>query len=91
MLDISAKPDKLYAKMKKINDSERLIGLSKEEAIALLGNPRKQQPTNNLYIYDAGKTSNYLFFGESEFYDLFIWFDENDRVKSTLIRPPLGG
>lgn len=87
---LSTKPDKVYTEMKKINDSERLIGLSKDEVVTLLGNP-KENRDNNLYIYHAGKITNYFFFGEREFYDLFIWFDENDRVKSTKIDLPLGG
>ena len=87
---LSEKPDKIYTKMKELNDSERLIGLSKEEVIELLGEPQKNS-RDNLYIYDAGTLTNYLFLGEREFYDLFIWFDENDIVKSTEIDFPLGG
>ena len=87
---LSGKPDKIYTKMKELNDSERLIGLSKEEVIELLGEPQKNS-RDNLYIYDAGTLTNYLFLGEREFYDLFIWFDENDIVKSTEIDFPLGG
>jgi len=90
MTYMSAKPDKVYSEMKEINDSEELIGLSKDEVITLLGKP-KENRDDNLYIYSAGKTTNYFFFGEREFYDLFIWFDENDRVKSTKIDFPLGG
>lgn len=88
---LSAKPDKEYTEMKEINESKRLIGLSKDEVITLLGSPKEKQNNNNLYIYCAGKITNYFFFGEREFYDLFIWFDENDRVKSTKIYLPLGG
>ena len=87
---LSEKPDKVYTKMKELNDSEKLIGLSREEVIELLGEPQKNS-RDNLYIYDAGTLTNYLFFGEREFYDLFIWFDENDIVKSTEIDFPLGG
>ncbi len=90
MLYLSEKPDKVYTKMKELNDSEKLIGLSKEEVIELLGEPQKNS-RENLYIYDAGTLTNYLFLGEKEFYDLFIWFDENDIVKSTEIHLPLGG
>ena len=79
----------LNLEMKKLNDSEKLIGLSKEEVIELLGEPQKSE--DNLYIYDAGTLTNYLFLGERESYDLFIWFDENDIVKSTEIDFPLGG
>ena len=87
---LSEKPDKVYTQMKELNDSEKLIGLSKEEVSELLGEPQKNS-RDNLYIYDAGTLTNYLFFGEREFYDLFIWFDENDIVKSTEIDFPLGG
>lgn len=87
---LSEKPDKVYTKMKELSDSEKLIGLSKEEVIELLGEPQKNS-RDNLYIYDAGTLTDYLFLGEREFYDLFIWFDENDIVKSTEIDLPLGG
>ena len=87
---LSEKPDKVYTKMKEINDSKKLIGLSKEEVIELLGEPQGNS-RDNLYIYDAGTLTNYLFFGERESYDFFIWFDENDIVKSTEIDFPLGG
>lgn len=90
MLYLSEKPDKVYTKMKELNDSEKLIGLSKEEVIELLGEPIKNS-RDNLYIYDAGTLTNYLFLGEREFYDFFVWFDENDIVKSTEIDLPLGG
>lgn len=86
---LSEKPDKVYTEMKKLNDSEKLIGLSKEEVIELLGEPIESR--ENLYVYDAGTLTNYLLLGEREFYDLFIWFDENDIVKSTEIHLPLGG
>ena len=37
---LSEKPDKVYTEMKELNDSEKLIGLSKEEVIELLGEPQ---------------------------------------------------
>ncbi len=86
---LSEKPDKVYTEMKELNDSEKLIGLSKEEVIELLGEPIIT--SDNKYTYDAGTLTNYLFLGERESYDLFIWFDENDIVKSTEIDLPLGG
>lgn len=91
MLYLSAKPDKVYTEMKEMNDSERLIGLSKEEVVTLLGKPRGNQLEDDLYRYDAGTITDYLFFGEIERYDFFIYFDENDRVKSTKIDLPPGG
>lgn len=87
---LSEKPDEVYTKMKELNDSEKLIGLSKEEVVELLGKPQTTD-RDNLYIYDAGTLTNYLFLGEREFYDLFIRFDENGIVKSTEIDYPLGG
>ncbi len=87
---LSEKPDKVYSKMKELNDSEKLLDLSKEEVIELLGKPQKTSG-DNLYIYDAGTLTDYLFMGEIEHYDFFIWFDENDKVKSTKIDFPLGG
>ena len=89
MLYLSEKPDKVYTEMKELNDSEKLIGLSKEEVIELLGEPIVT--SDNMYIYDAGTLTNYLFLGEITSYDLFIWFDENDIVRSTEINLPLGG
>lgn len=87
---LSEKPDKVYSKMKELNDSEKLLDLSKEEVIELLGKPQKTSG-DNLYIYDSGTLTDYLFMGEIEHYDFFIWFDENDKVKSTKIDFPLGG
>lgn len=87
---LSEKPDEVYAKMKELSDSEKLVGLSREEVVELLGEPQKNS-RDNLYIYDAGTLTNYLLLGERESYDLFIWFDENNIVKSTEIHLPLGG
>ena len=86
---LSEKPDNVYTEMKELNDSGKLIGLSKKEVMELLGEPINTR--DNMYIYDAGTLTNYLFLGERESYDLFIWFDENDVVKSTKIDLPLGG
>ena len=86
----SAKPDEQYIEMNEINDNQSLIGLSKEQVVELLGEPQKNS-RDDLYTYDAGTLTNYLFFGERESYDLFIRFDENYIVKSTEIHLPLGG
>ncbi len=88
---LSEKPDKVYTEMKKINDSGQLIGLSKDEVVELLGNPLYKEDDDSLYVYDAGKTTNYFLLGARDFYDLFIYFDESDRVKSTKIYFPRGG
>ena len=85
----SAKPDKVYIEAKKLNDNNTLIGLSKEEVVGLLGEPLSS--TDTMYVYSAGKKTDYIFLGEREFYKLFVFFDEYDRVKSTKIDLPLGG
>lgn len=90
MLYLSERPDKLYTEMEEINDSKSLIGLSKEQVISLLGKPL-QKSTEELYVYSAGTITNYIFLGEKESYELFIRFDENGKVKSTLIDFPRGG
>ena len=82
---VSAKPDKVYTEMKEINDNQSLIGLSKEQVIALLGKPRGKEDID-VYYYDAGTITNYLFFGEMDFYELRIIFDENNIVKATVIK-----
>lgn len=71
--------------MKEINDSKRLIGLSKEQVIQLLGKPRGKEE-KDVYYYDAGNITDYLFFGEIDSYELKIIFDENDKVKYTSIK-----
>ena len=58
---LSEKPDEIYTKMKELNDSEKLIGLSKEQVVELLGEPQKNS-RDDLYTYDAGTLTNYLFF-----------------------------
>lgn len=82
---VSAKPDKIYVEMNKINDNQSLIGLSKEQVIELLGEPNSKED-EEIYYYDAGKVTNYLFFGGRDFYELRIIFDENDKVKATSIK-----
>ena len=73
----SAEPDKLYVKMNKINDEQSLIGLSKEQVIERLGKPYGKEE-QDVYYYDAGKITNYFFFGESDSYTLKVFFNEND-------------
>lgn len=85
LLYASAKPDEQYTEMNEINDNQSLIGLSKEQVIALLGKPRGKEDID-VYYYDAGTITNYLFFGEMDFYELRIIFDENNIVKATVIK-----
>ena len=85
MLYLSEKPDKVYSEMKELSDSEKLIGLSKEEVIESLGKPDWAEDERT-YYYNAGKVTNYLLFGLRDFYELRIVFDENYIVTSTSIR-----
>lgn len=83
------KTDDLYIQMKEINDSQRLIGLSKEQVVILLGEPMKQYSTDkeNTYRYNAGVIYRETFFTkEGNGYILIINFDETDRVKSTSMK-----
>lgn len=83
----------LYTKMNEINDSQCLIGLSKEDVVELLGEPKyKINDDINVYAYDAGSKKQGLFFFDIVIYsdyfysaELRISFDENDKVKSTAI------
>ena len=87
---LSEKPDRAYSDMIKINNSERLIGLSNNEVINLLGKPLNNVD-DNTYIYDAGTLTNYFFLGGRDFYEFFVWFDEKGIVKSTSIELKRGG
>lgn len=82
---LSEKPDKIYTEMKEINDSKQLIGLSKEQVIVLLGNPRGDLD-KNVYYYDAGEVTDYLFLGERDFFELRVTFDGNNKVKDTSLK-----
>ena len=39
-----------------------------------------------IYYYSAGTITNYITAGHRKFYIFEVYFDENDIVKSTLIR-----
>ncbi len=90
---ISARPDDTYIKIQKINDSEKLMGLSKEEVITQLGKPESTEVHDSVYRYDAGETTSYVGFGGHTYYKLYVEFDENSKVKSTSIEmyEPPGG
>ena len=47
-------PGKNYSKMRGINNSKSMIGLSKEEVENKLGKPGKIEKSENVYLYDAG-------------------------------------
>ena len=84
----SAKPDKTYSEINKINDNKSLIGLSKEEVKNILGEPLKEtdEEKNNYYTYNGGTVTDMLFFGERKSYIFRIYFDENNKVERTLIK-----
>lgn len=88
----SETPDHLYIKMKEMNDNQSLIGLSEEEVVELLGKPeykynnRKEEKT---YVYYAGKIFKESYWGYSyshDYYELNMFFDENDKVEHTYIK-----
>lgn len=90
------KPNSLYTKMKKINDYELLIGLSEDVVVKLLGESKSEYNRENqkVYRYSAGSVGKGLFLGKKCiffdcYYDyvLYVYFDENDNVKSTLMQP----
>ena len=85
---LSTIPDEVYTEMKEICYSKRLIGLSKEEVIALLGKPPTLDIDSKRFIYYAGKTTNYLDSGKETYYRLWVKFDENDRVEGAYIWCP---
>lgn len=88
------RPSASYTKMKEISDNKNLKGLSKEEVVALLGEPRYEKYTKKdgreVYRYHAGGIDKGLFlYNISIFFDcsygyvLNVYFDENNKVSST--------
>lgn len=86
-------PDELYIKMKEINDSQSLKGLSQEELIELLGEPEYEYVNKNnkkVYEFNAGKIIKKSFLGNMDgqkCYEFRVIFDEYNRVEATYIRP----
>ena len=80
-------PNELYIKRNEINDNKTLIGLSEEEVIELLGEPKfKSEGGRKTYTYSAGTTvKKSILVGEYQprYYDLQINFDENNKVNYT--------
>ncbi len=80
-------PNDLYIKRNEINDNKILIGLSEEEVIELLGEPKfKSEGGRKTYTYSAGTTvKKSILVGEYQprYYDLQINFDENNKVNYT--------
>lgn len=85
---LSAMPDKTYVKMQEIHEEQSFIGLQKEEVTSLLGEPKYKfnDKDDNYYIYNAGTVTNMLVFGETNIYELTVYFDENDKVERTTLK-----
>lgn len=84
-------PNDLYIKRKEICDNKSLIGLSEDEVIELLGEPKFKSDERGIksYTYSAGTTvKNNIFVAnyQTRYYDLQMVFDENDKVKSAIIQ-----
>ena len=85
-------PDDNYIKMQEINENKSLIGLSKEEVVELLGEPRYQYidgEDKQSYVYNAGTTVKKRILGNSygrKVYDFRINFDEDGKVEHTYIK-----
>lgn len=88
----NVKPDSTYIKIKKIYDNQSLIGLTEEEVIEMLGEPEDEYnngKNGKEYNYYAGKLFKESYWGYSyttEYYELYVSFDENGKVKNTLIK-----
>ena len=96
LIKINDKPSEYYSKMKQINDSKSIVGLSKDEVENKLGEPGKIKETENMYLYDAGTlfrdvtfVNRYDLWVKTYYYALFVYFDENDIVKSTSLKESL--
>ncbi len=81
----------LNLKMKELNDNKKIIGLSKEEVVTMLGEPMKRYSNENHYWYNAGSIYKELILGnhniltESYWYVLNIIFNDVDKVESSEI------
>lgn len=89
------KPSDLYIEMSEINDSQELIGLSEEEVVALLGEPKNEysEENNTIFRYNAGNIGKglYIFnktilFDSYDSYVLEVSFNEDNRVESTILQ-----
>ena len=85
-------PDNLYTEIKEMNDDQSLIGLSSEEVIKLLGEPKHEYSSGEdkkRYIYSAGEIFKESYWGYSyshEYYEFYVSFDENGKVEDTFIK-----
>lgn len=87
--------DELCEKMQEISDNQTLIDLSKKEVKETLEKPVESYNDNagNIYTYYGGKMDTGLFLrNKTIFFDyeysceFRIFFNENDIVKSTIIK-----
>lgn len=85
-------PDNTYTKIKEIYDNQSLIGLTEEEVMKILGEPEDEYNNEKYgkeYDYYAGKIFKESYWGYSyttEYYELHVSFDENGKVKKTLMK-----
>lgn len=81
-----------YKKMNRMNKDKKLVGLTKEEVVELLGEPKGEFHNERAkgYRYDAGYVSKEIhflgntFWLKTYYYEFIVYFDETDKVKSTL-------
>lgn len=92
VLDKILYPNNLYIERNEINDNKILIGLSEEEVVELLGEPRHKYTDieyKENYSYDAGATFKKSLFKNNygrKVYDLHIDFDAEGKVIGTNIQ-----
>lgn len=85
-------PDNVYTEIKKIDDNQSLLGLSSEEVVNILGEPDSQttnKENKKQYVYDAGNVLKESYWGHSyyhDYYNFYVYFDENDKVEDTFIK-----
>lgn len=88
----NVKPDSTYIKSKEIYDNQTLIGLTEEKVIEMLGEPEDKYNNEKYgkeYYYYAGKILKESYWGYSyttEYYELHVQFDNNDKVKKVLMK-----
>ena len=84
--------DNLYIEMKEMVDNKSLIGLSEEEVVELLGEPRYKytdRENKENYTYSAGKIFKEWFWGicySTKYYQLEMEFDESGKVEYVYIK-----
>ena len=84
--------DNLYIEMKEMVDNKSLIGLSEEEVVELLGEPRYKytdRENKENYTYSAGKIVKEWFWSRcysTKYYQLEMDFDERGKVEYVYIK-----